>query len=664
MSLLLGLDTGGTFTDAVLFDEDRGVVAKAKALTTRADYAAGLGAAVADVLGRAEAVPGRIGLVSLSTTLATNAVVEGQGGRVALILVGLGEAALDRAGLRAALKGDPVAVVDGGHTATGREAMPLGEDAVRAFLAALDPGVTGVAVAGAFAVRNPAHEERVRDLVTAIKGLPVTCSHELTSALDGPRRALTAVLNARLIGLLARLVRDTGAMLASHGIRAPLMVVKGDGSLVSAHVALTHPIETVLSGPAASLVGARFLCGAEDALVSDIGGTTTDIAALEAGLPRLSADGAQVGGFRTMVRAVAMQTRGLGGDSEVRLVQRGLGLRVALGPRRAVPLSLLAGAHPGVGETLAAQAARARPAETDGRFLVSAGRAGAMADGLSRTEAAILEALGHGPQALEAVAPGRAALTAIDRLAARGLVLLAGPTPTDAAHVLGRDGRWDADAARAGLALLARTKDPRGRAFAPHAETVAARIADALTRASADALIDAGLAADGAEGLSAADPAIARALDGHRGTVSLSVRLDRPVIALGASAATWYPAIADLVGTRALIPEHADVANAIGAVAGHVRVAVDALVTQPEEGLFRIHVDGTPEDFPSLETAAAEAEARAATLARGRAREAGSGDVETRTEREDVVAHLDGGLVSFVEARIRVTAFGRPRIAG
>src|SRR5690606_38827030 len=114
-SLSLGIDTGGTYTDAVLFSETAGVIAKAKALTTRHDLAVGIAGAVDAVLEESGIDPARIGLVSMSTTLATNALVEGQGGRVALVMVGFSEADLARDGLRTALGTDPVIFLPGGH---------------------------------------------------------------------------------------------------------------------------------------------------------------------------------------------------------------------------------------------------------------------------------------------------------------------------------------------------------------------------------------------------------------------------------------------------------------------------------------------------------------------------------------------------------------------
>ncbi|MDP3899045.1 MAG: hydantoinase/oxoprolinase family protein, partial [Mesorhizobium sp.] len=250
--VLLGIDTGGTYTDAVLWSESDGVVAKAKSLTTRHDLAEGISGAVDAVMQAAGIPPTSIKLVSMSTTLATNALVEGQGGRVALVMIGFADADLDRDGLRAALGSDPVIACAGGHDVHGN-AQPLDLGPLEAALPALGASVSGFAVCAYFATRNPAHENAATEMIRAATGLPVTASHELTSKLGGPRRALTTLLNARLIAMIDRLVAATEGFLQKRGIAAPLMVVRGDGALVSAAFARARPIETILSGPAASL---------------------------------------------------------------------------------------------------------------------------------------------------------------------------------------------------------------------------------------------------------------------------------------------------------------------------------------------------------------------------------------------------------------------------
>lgn len=663
MALLLGIDTGGTYTDAVLFDEDRGVLCAAKALTTRHDFSVGIGRAVARVIEEGAIAPEDIALVSLSTTLATNALVEGQGGRVCLVLIGFNESALARNGLKEALDGDPVIILNGGHNGQGEEAAPLDEAALEAALEGMEGTVGAFAVGGLFAIRNPAHELRAAEIIRAKTGASVTCSHELSSKLDGPRRALTSVLNARLIDLLHHLVTSTEELFTRIGIDAPLMVVQGDGALISAEVAKLKPIETILSGPAASIVGAGWLSGTGDGLVSDIGGTTTDIALLEGGRPRLDADGATVGGWRTMVEAVAIHTVGLGGDSELHVTEDGLRFALRLGPRRLMPVSLLAAEHPEfVHKVLDIQLGAERGQALDGRFAVATGRSGAALSGLGELEREMLAALEEGPKPLDKFLARRKHHGALDRLVNRGLVLKSGFTPSDAAHVLGLHSAWDKVAAEKAAALVARLRDRRGDAFAASPKEVAKRTIERLVRQSAETLLVAAIGDDPVLPASLA----ATLLDAANRETShplvetgLSLRL--PVIGLGASAHIYYPDIAKRLGTTAIVPEHAGVANAIGAVVGQVRVTADATILPTPDDTFRFYHAGAPRDFPTLEAAVAEAEKVLTAEGMEKAAEAGARDIKTRFHRKDNVARIEGRDL-LIESALRITAYGRPRL--
>ena len=217
MGLLLGIDTGGTYTDAVLLDPQGGVRAVSKALTTRHDLALGIDRALDSVLDDSAR---EVVLVGLSTTLATNALVESQGSPICLLLLGYQDSALERASLRQALGDDPVCFIAGGHDAHGRELAPLDQSAVREAIARYAPLVGAFAVSGQFGVRNPEHELAVMNLVRELSGLPVSCGHHLSFALHAPRRALTAALNARLIPLIADLmeaVRRPGSPISGAG---------------------------------------------------------------------------------------------------------------------------------------------------------------------------------------------------------------------------------------------------------------------------------------------------------------------------------------------------------------------------------------------------------------------------------------------------------------
>ncbi len=215
-----------------------------------------------------------------------------------------------------------------------------------------------------FGVRNPGHELAVRTLVRSLCERPVTCGHELASSLGAPRRAMTAALNARMIAHVTALIASVEATLARRGIRAPLMMVKGDGSLTSAASAMQRPVGTVLSGPAASVIGACALSGRREGIVADMGGTTTDIAVVRNGRPEFAFDGALIGGWRPMVEAARVYAIGIGGDSEVRFC----GTRqLVIGPRRVVPLSLLGHQYPDLLPTLQRQT-HETPHATHARF--------------------------------------------------------------------------------------------------------------------------------------------------------------------------------------------------------------------------------------------------------------------------------------------------------
>ena len=460
MALLLGVDTGGTYTDAVILEDETRVLASAKSLTTRHDLAEGITKAVAAVLTDANVRADQIAMASLSTTLATNALVEGQGGRVALVYIGFRAGDLDKHGLSEVLAGDPAIVLAGGHNHAGGEAAPLDMEALADWVAGVGD-VSGFAVAAQFGTRNPAHELRVAEYLRDTTGMPVSQSHQLSAKLNGPKRALTAVLNARLIGMIDRLIGRAQEGLRDLGVVAPLMVVRGDGALISAEMARERPIETILSGPAASIVGARWMTGVHEALVSDIGGTTTDVAVLRNGKPAIDPAGARVGKYRTMVEAVAMRTTGLGGDSEVNFVSDGLQGGVTLGPRRLLPISLLATETPElVHKVLDDQLRSLVPGDFDARFVRAV--PGAMAGGLNDRDAALLERIGTEVHPVGAVIRQRMEIGALGRLVARGLVQIAGVTPSDASHVLGRVQAWDTGAAEKALLLFGRRRTGAG----------------------------------------------------------------------------------------------------------------------------------------------------------------------------------------------------------
>lgn len=665
MGLLLGVDTGGTYTDAVLIRDEREVIASAKSLTTRHDLAIGIGGAVEAVLQSSGADVAQVGMASLSTTLATNALVEGQGGRVGLVYIGFRERDLEGHGLREALGGDPALVIEGGHNHAGGEVKPLDKDALLAWLET-DHGISAFAVASQFATRNPAHELAAMEMIREITGRPVSCSHHLSAKLNGPKRALTALLNARLIGMIARLIDKAEGKLSDLGIQAPLMVVRGDGALISAEQARERPIETILSGPAASIVGARWMTQADHALVSDIGGTTTDVAVLRDGKPAIDPSGARVGPWRTMVEAVAMRTTGLGGDSEVHVIDEGLSGGVTLGPRRVVPISLIAHqAGEAVHRVLDEQLRNDTPGEYDARFVRAV--PGIDAGGLQDKDAVLLERIGDKVHPIGKILKTRMEAAALKRLVQRGLVQVAGATPSDASHVLGSLTDWDREAAEKALTLLARKRNGAGNRTAEGPEAMAWMIVDQLTHQTSLALLETAFAEeetpfDQPPDVLARHVLMQRGLGDHKGLVRLDTGVNVPVIGLGASAKTYYPAVGERLGCAMQLPEHAGVANAIGAVVGRVTIRRSGTVTAPSEGRYRVHFETGPEDYTEAEAAMSALQTALETEARQQATEAGAEDITISAVRDIRKAEAEAREV-FLEAEISVEASGRPRIA-
>ena len=664
MAYLLGIDTGGTYTDAVILQDEDRVIASAKSLTTRHDLAQGISSAARAVLDQSGIAAADISLASLSTTLATNALVEGQGGRVALVYIGFAAGDLDKHGLSDALRGDPVIEMAGGHSHSGTEICALDTDMLRDWVAGC-ADVSAFAVASQFATRNPAHEQLAVQIIRELTNKPVSASHQLSAKLNGPKRALTAVLNARLIGMIDRLIARARSGLDDLGVTAPLMVVRGDGALMSSDQAREKPIETILSGPAASIVGARWLTQADHALVSDIGGTTTDVAVLRDGRPAIDPQGAQVGQFRTMVEAVAMRTTGLGGDSEVHFRVDGLQGGVTLGPKRVLPVSLAAQIAPDVvHHALDAQLRSVLPGDYDGKFVRKLGVFDA--GGLNDRDQAVFDRITDDIRPLGDVVKTRLDQQAITRLVARGIVQVSGLTPSDASHVLGSLSDWDSDAARKAMMLFGRRRTGAGDMLATDPETMAQIIVDQLTHQTALALLETAFAEDGA--FDAAPDVLARStlmqlgLRHHRGLVKLDTGLNVPVVGLGASAPTYYPAVGDLVNCDMILPEHAGVANAIGAVVGRIVIRQSGQITAPSEGKFRVHLPTGPQDFGNFGAAYDCLVTHLKTVTLDHATSAGAQDIQTDITQDIRQAAVEAREI-FVEATITVQASGRARIA-
>ena len=655
MSMQLGLDTGGTYTDAVLVSDEFQVLATAKSLTTHTELIQGLRGAVQQVVSADNAAD--ITLVSLSTTLATNALVEGRGRAVALVLIGFDAAQMQRAGLEDALGDDPHVFIVGGHQASGEAIAELDTKALKTFVTTVNDKVDAYAVSSVFAVRNPSHENAAQALINQLTDKPVSCGHHLSSGLDAPRRALTALLNARLIPLISALLSAARALMVEWNINAPLMVVKGDGSLIRDETACASPVETILSGPAASVVGAQFLSNARELLVSDMGGTTTDVALIQDAQPLVNVHGATVGGWRTMVQAVDVRTYGLGGDSAVGF-DRGTH-RFAISAQRVMPLSLVTFQFPQLLSVLEAQLAEGFSTTHCAQFVMVHD---APATDLTLQQRELYERIQEGPIAVQTLFSDQTLERALLKLEQRGVVLRAGFTPSDAAHLLGQQHDWQIQGARLGATLLMRyASDNLGTVYESDSE-FAQEVMSLVSQESAMVLLDSVAASQNkGRGLDEPQKRLLRLglTPDSNALLSVHSRLHVPVMPLGAPARSYYSACASMLGTELINTEYASVANALGAVVGSVRQKqIITIVPAGGKQVSVLFADG-PQSFDTLEQGVAAAQHVAEKLARAKAQSAGATDVTVTHDRQDKVVEQEGQRV-FFECQITAMAIGRP----
>jgi N-methylhydantoinase A/oxoprolinase/acetone carboxylase beta subunit len=617
----LGIDAGGTYTDTALFNLEEGVlIAKSKALTTPWNYTEGITAALAAL--PKEQIQ-KTELVSVSTTLATNAIVEENRQSVGLLLMPLGGE------LPAGISHTPTEIVSGRLSITGEVLEEIDESRIRRISREMvaERGVRAFAVSGYGGSINPAHEARIAEIIRQETGLMVCAGHELSGRLDFTVRAATAVLNAGIIPHLETFFHDAETCLRTLGIEAPVLFVRGDGFLMNAAYAMEHPIETALSGPAASIAGARYLTGLEEAAVIDVGGTTSDIGYIRGSAVESDPDGAMIGPYRTHVQAVDMVTLGLGGDSEI-VIDRG---KISVGPRRVTPLCRLDTGYAYLLEALLKRLDDLSASSSPLLICRFTGKEPPFHP--DRRETAVLRELSASPlPVLELSARVGLAhwrFLKLQRLLSVRSIELLGLTPTDLLRIDGRLDLGSAEAPVLGLRLHTALAGLPRQEYTAH---VWQKIRETLAGGLIAKLLD----------LGADDPAVGLLVGGGSSRAEVSIRPGAPIVGLGAAARYLLEGFAALFGDDPLIPEHADVANALGAITSSVHaVEAGSVLPASPEG-FRITGSGEAL-YPTLIEAQTALEERLVDDVRRRA--AASGTSET-------------AVLLSVRDRIGETAFG------
>lgn len=350
---VMGIDCGGTHTDAAVLavDGQRGqarLLASAKTATRHEDLPASV-RKVVDLVGKELADPSvlrQVARITLGTTLEVNALVQNRADRVGLALsAGPG---LDpiHFGL-----GENVCVVPGGLDHRGMEVSQLFTDELAQTARAWPAeGVAAVACVGKFSPRNPAHEEEMGRIAAAASGLPVTLGHNLSGRLNFPRRIATAYYNAAVARIHHNFLDAVEKSFHDLGLRAQCRLLKADGGAIPFALSRREPVQSILSGPAASVMGALALwknAARGCSLLLDMGGTTTDLALFLSGSPVVDRNGMVLAGRRTLVRSLASISIGVGGDSRINVQKKPDGtLDVSSGPMRDGPAMAFGGTLP------------------------------------------------------------------------------------------------------------------------------------------------------------------------------------------------------------------------------------------------------------------------------------------------------------------------------
>ncbi len=658
MSIGLGLDTGGTYTDAAIVDLETGkLLYKAKSPTTREDLSIGIRGAIENV---SKEYLEKISVVSLSSTLATNSVVEGKGCRVGLICIG--------EQYNNTVSCDFQTYIDGGHDLHGKEVKPLDEMKAIEFMNSVKGKIDGLAITGYLAVRNPDHEIRVRELAKEILDIPIVCGYELSSGLGFNERTSTAIMNARLIPIIDDLINSVKKTMTEKNIRAPLMIVRGDGTMMGEEMARTRPVETILSGPAASLVGAMVMTGLKDSIIMDIGGTTTDIGVLRNGKPHLNPEGATIGGKSTRVKAADIATSGIGGDSRIFINGR----EIILGSLRVLPVSFAAQKWESVKKTIyglenqnnfrMSEAIGLDNIILDCEFFRTLRIPGPEAP-LSEIDRKLLDLLLDEPLQLKKageIIDTHPLNFNVKKMEELGYLQRIGVTPTDILHADGQIDIYDRKASQICIGYLAQRSAQTPEEFVTKAK---AMIKNKLcTELMKVLLTEEGVKDIGPDGYNL----LAKSITHQDGKdFGCRIKVNKPIIGIGAPSRIYISWVGEAFDAEVVIHENSDVGNAVGAIATSVSESIEILIKPrmlgSNEAGFEVFSKLGNVAAETLEDALRRAEEQGRKYVTEEIEKDGASDVTIDVEKyEQTFGYGNSTNTALMELHMRVTAAGKP----
>ena len=654
---VIGIDTGGTFTDGVLLHyESRKVVSAAKSLTTRDDLKIGVIKVLKKLNLKQEY---HIKLVGISSTLATNSVAEGKARNVGLLLVGYDRDLVEQYRLTEKLSTRNISFFKGGHNAQGIETAPLDEKGIQKWIRERESEFDAVAVSSYFSPLNPEHEERTFEIIRDHSDLPVVMASQLSTKLNSIKRAATAAINASLVAVMQDFIQAVQYSLQEMGIKAPLMIVRGDGTMMPYTEAVQKPVETVLSGPAASAIGGRFLARNGSGLVIDMGSTTTDMALVKDAQVVVSEEGAKVGDTETAVEAAKIRTISVGCDSRISYNKK---KEILIGPERVRALSQIASHHKNVADEIHSlkNATQVRKNLFDIEYWylhksLDEHIFNSLTD--KQKKAVELIAKPHRlSELLSKVGVFHPSHLHLDGLIQEGRIECAALTPSDLLHVEGGMNLWDAETAFTATDYYCKVYGINRKAFI---ENVFDKIVDTIVE---EILIF--LACQNLDYSS-----MPTRIDGEWGRwmlreilhsdsnyLSIDVGSRFPVIGTGAPARHFLKKAARTVNAKFILPEFAEVANAVGAVSGSVSEIKEAIVFVRENEIqysYVVKYGDQSKTFEQYTDACDFAEHIARKLAKEAALHSGATDPYVDIDRK-----TEGSLTRFI-----ARAVGNPKLS-
>jgi len=674
----LGIDTGGTYTDSVIYDFDsKTILCSAKALTTHENLSEG-------ILKSLEKLPeqykkqyfDRIEIVSLSTTLATNACVENKGGRAKLIFIGVDQNVVRKVGEKYGLPpADDIYFLDyegkhNGDIITNPDWAKFSRE-IFDFIADAD----SVGIVDIHATNNGAvFEKKAKDIIVNGFAKPVICGSDLFNDLNSIKRGSSALLNARLIPVICDFISAIKISLKEYHITAPIVIVRSDGSLMSENFTAVRPVETLLCGPCASVIGGMALSGAENCIVVDMGGTTTDIAVVKDGTPLKSKDGIQIGKWRTFVKGIYVDTFGLGGDSAVRYDKNHM---LYIDSRRINPISIIAGKYPEVTGKLRELAYSDKIHTYPLHEFLCLLKDVSNSDKLNyytEDEKKLCGILKDSPlmyaEAAEKMGTDVYKLN-FGRLEKEGVIIRSGLTPTDIMAVKGDYNAYGSEAAKLTLKYMARCADITememcDKIYDEIKQKLYVNILRILWELNKPENYTYANRVDNLRDYPLTQDLINLFKHSWKNDITdFSVNFGTPlsIVGIGAPIHIFLPDVAKRLGAEWIIPENAGVANALGAVMGNVTVSCDVEVKPVfnSGGVNEYIVYGRNEvlresDYhTAVAFAVKEAEAYAYEEAK---RRGAAGNINVKTKILENNAKLRGNSGFLLNAVVNATATG------